>query len=95
MRRYKVKDRSMEPALPEGCSVLVNRLAYRLGRPRKGDLVVLRHPTTGRVLVKRVSEVEGDEVFVTGDNQAYSVDSRVFGAVETRHLVGKVILSFR
>lgn len=89
--RFRVKDRSMEPALREGSSVLVNRWAYLLRGPAVGDLVVAKHPTEERFLVKRVAEVEPDGCFLLGDNEEHSVDSREFGRVGNDLIVGKVL----
>ncbi len=91
LARFRVKDRSMEPALREGTSVLVNRWAYLLREPAVGDVVVAKHPTKEGFLVKRIAEVEPDGCFLLGDNEKYSVDSRAFGLVGNNLIVGKVL----
>jgi type IV secretory pathway protease TraF len=42
------------------------------------------------VLVKRIAAVLGDEVALRGDNPGASTDSRHFGAVPTRSVLGRV-----
>ena len=54
---------SMSPTLRAGDHVLVNKLAYRFGEPRRRDLVVLRS-ASGELLLKRVVGVGGDSVGV-------------------------------
>ncbi len=82
----------MEPALHAGDYVVVNRRAYRTRDPQAGDIVVLKDPEApGQFLVKRV--MSGDRqagVFVMGDNEAESRDSRHFGLVPVPQVVGKV-----
>lgn len=92
--RFRVVDRSMEPTLDEGSTVLVNRWAYRRRPPREGDIVVLRHPREDRLLVKRVVRVEGEGCLVAGDRGEWSVDSHAFGPVPRDLIVGKVVLRF-
>lgn len=94
--RYVVDGPSMEPAYHAGDRVLVNRLAYVRGEPSIGDVVVLHDPERrGRHLLKRVAlppdGVAGDDgrYFVLGDNAAESRDSRSFGAVRKREIVGR------
>lgn len=91
LARFRVKDRSMEPALREGTSILVNRWAYLMREPAVGDIVVVKHPREERFLVKRISGVEPEGCFLIGDNEGYSVDSREFGAVSQDLIVGKVL----
>ncbi len=92
LARFRVDDRSMEPALHAGDYVIVNRWAYRRRLPAEGDIVVLRNPDSPRqYLVKRV--MSGDPVagfFVLGDNMDHSRDSRHFGMVPAHLIVGKV-----
>lgn len=90
--RYEVEGESMVPAVAPGERVLVNKLAYRLSRPRPGDLVVVRDPSKReRLLLKRIDRPAGaDRWLVLGANPAASTDSRAFGPVDRELLVGKV-----
>lgn len=95
LRRFKVKDRSMEPRIREGDCVVVARFAYRIGKPRKGDIVVVRSPDEDKFLLKRVVETEAGRYIVAGDNKEYSVDSRKFGPISKDSIIGKVIFHYR
>ena len=59
---------SMEPTLTKGDRIVVNELAYRLGEPRRGDVVVFRRPASmpsaEAFLVKRVVAVGGESVSI-------------------------------
>jgi len=92
LARFRVDDRSMEPTLVPGDFVIVNRWAYRRRGPVRGDLVVLRDPQKpDRFLVKRVADAaSGGALFVVGDNEPLSRDSRTFGPVARDRLVGRV-----
>ena len=87
----------MRPTIEPGDYVLVNRWAYRVRRPRRGDLVVVRDPElSDRFLVKRVSETQAStQIRLEGDNAAASRDSRAFGAVPLDRIVGKVWLRLK
>ena len=54
---------SMSPTLRAGDHVVVDKLAYRFGEPRRRDLVVFRS-ASGELLLKRVVGVGGDRVGV-------------------------------
>ena len=59
---------SMEPSLHNGERLLVNKLAYRLGEPERGDIVVFRFPLDpSRDFIKRVIGLPGDEIEVRGN----------------------------
>jgi nickel-type superoxide dismutase maturation protease len=87
-RRVVVSGMSMEPTLLAGDRLLVGRT-----RPiRAGDVVALRDPTNPRhVIVKRVTAVRRTEVIVRGDNPWASIDSRSFGPVPRRAILGTVV----
>ena len=97
LRRFRIEDESMRPTLEPGDYVLVNRWAYRVRPPRRGDLVVVRDPElSDRFLVKRVSETQAStQIPLEGDNAAVSRDSRAFGAVPLDRIVGKVWLRLK
>lgn len=87
-RRVIVAGRSMEPTLVSGDRLVV----ARTGPPKTGDLVALRDPfDRRRVIVKRVAAVHRGELVVRGDNADASVDSRVFGPVPNRDVLGKLV----
>lgn len=96
--RYVVVGTSMEPAYADGDRLLVNKLAYRRRRPRAGDVVVLRDPDDrARKLIKRVAAALPQDIdpgpvrlYVLGDNAAESRDSRHFGLIHVRDVVGRV-----
>jgi nickel-type superoxide dismutase maturation protease len=83
----------MRPTLRPGDRLLVDRRAYRDRPPRVGDVVVLVDPEDAhRWLVKRVSQVDpsGVSVEVRGDATEMARDSRRFGPVPMRSVVGRV-----
>ena len=66
--RVRVEGHSMDNSLQDGEFVLVNRLAYRLGQPQRGDIIVFHHPTdqSQEDLIKRIIGLPGDNVRVEG-----------------------------
>jgi signal peptidase I len=141
---FYVGSGSMEPTLHgcQGCTndrVLINKLAYDLKEPERGDIVLFRDPEGGaEPLIKRIVGLPGDtvavrhgklvlngetrkepyvvnracvkgvpktcsfgpvtvpkgHVFVMGDNRARSYDSRFFGPVPERSLIGEALFRF-
>jgi nickel-type superoxide dismutase maturation protease len=86
----------MAPSLAPREHVLVSRAAYWFGRPRAGDVVVVRDPRQrDRLLIKRIDGAAGDSAWlVRGDNADASTDSRTFGPVARELVVGKVIARY-
>jgi signal peptidase I len=110
---------SMTPTILVGDHIYVNKLAYDLkvpftgtrvvtwADPHRGDVVILRSPANGKMLVKRVVAVPGDAVepshsqgpmilppgkyFVMGDNRDHSLDSRYFGSVDRTQIIGRAV----
>ena len=50
----EVKGASMNPTLSAGDRLLLNRFTYLHREPQRGELVVLRDPETGDLIVKRI-----------------------------------------
>jgi len=63
--RVRVENISMLPTLNPGELILVNKLAYKMGDPRHGDVVIFHAPNNpGEDYIKRIIGVPGDEVTV-------------------------------
>lgn len=94
---FKVRDRSMEPAIKPGDYVLVNKLAYLFGKPSKGDVIVFKHPREkNKFLIKRIASITvSGEYFVVGDNKSQSNDSRNFGSIKKNLIVGKLFIHIK
>jgi signal peptidase I len=61
--RIRVDGFSMEPTLHSGEFVIVNKLAYKLGQPRLGDVIVFHYPRDPeQEYIKRVIGLPGDTV---------------------------------
>lgn len=86
--RYEVKGSSMLPSLKEGDRVLL----FRTKNIKKGDIVVFS--AAGRDCIKRVAAVSGDSFFAEGDNNLHSTDSRDYGEVKKRQVLGKVLAKY-
>lgn len=85
-----IEGRSMEPELCEGDVVIFNRLARDY---EEGDIVIAG--VDGQQIVKRIQRIEDGRVFLAGDNQAYSIDSRSFGEIDRGQIRGEVICVIR
>ncbi|MBN2339056.1 MAG: signal peptidase I [Acidobacteria bacterium] len=105
LEAYAIPTSSMEPSVHAGDYVLADKTAYDRMAPQKGDIVIFVNPDNrSQRYIKRIEALPGDpvptsdggvlevphgSVFVTGDNLQRSRDSRHFGFVPLRDIVGK------
>lgn len=74
--RVRVDGTSMVPTLQNGEYILINKLAYRLGQPERGDIIVFSYPDdNGQDLIKRVIGLPGDTVKI--ENGVVTIDAQV------------------
>lgn len=86
-----VSGTSMVPTLKPGKKVLVSKLPYFFRTPHIGDIVAIYDPRDKKILVKRIKKDSSGEFFVMGDNKKESTDSRTFGWIKKKDIIGKVI----
>lgn len=68
VQNYRIESHSMEPNFYEGQFVLVNKLAYKLGTPHRGEVLVFHNPNNlDEDYIKRIIGLPGDQVEVVGD----------------------------
>ncbi len=75
----------MRPTLVPGQLVF----AIKWLKPRPGKLVVVE--VKGCQIVKRLSKTKGSKVYILGDNEPFSTDSRRFGWISKNDLLATVI----
>lgn len=133
---FIVSGASMDPTFASGQFLVVDRLSYRFGEPKRSDVVIFKYPnnpsvyyikriiglpeetlkiTGGKVTVVNSENPDGilldepyvapnhasrdtetielgaSQYFVMGDNRAQSSDSRVWGPLDDKFIVGKPI----
>ena len=82
----------MEPLIKNGNSVLVSGIIYWFKKPKIGDIVAVRKE--GKVFIKRITKIKEKAYFLEGDNKQDSLDSRKFGYLLSKNIIGKVIYKF-
>ncbi len=66
---FQVEGKSMDSTLADREYIIINKLAYYLGDPGRGDVVVFHPPNApGKYYVKRVIGIGGDEVTLRDGN---------------------------
>lgn len=69
--RFRIEGSSMMPTMQEGEYILINKLAYWLDEPERGDIIVLHYPRDPtRDFIKRVIGLPGDKIVVR-DQEVY------------------------
>ena len=82
----RVAGDSMIPTLNQGDLVIGTRPFKRLS---VGTVVIIRH--NGLEKIKRIAKIDSDQLFVVGDNQTHSTDSRSFGWLPISTVVARII----
>ncbi|MBI2600409.1 S26 family signal peptidase [Candidatus Daviesbacteria bacterium] len=78
----------MLPTLKPGQDILSFNWWKLLGL-KIGDLVVVTK--NGKKIVKRIKMLDNRQLFILGDNEKMSTDSRTFGWIKEEDILGKVI----
>lgn len=79
----------MIPTFLSGESVLVSNVPYLFSKPKVGEILAFKK--NGEIFIKRIVKIDNEKYFVKGDNKKDSLDSRGFGWIERKKIVGKVV----
>lgn len=67
LQPHKIKGSSMENNFHDGEYLLTDKVTYRLGEPKRGDVIVFKAPPDFQEeFIKRIIGIPGDEVMVQG-----------------------------
>jgi nickel-type superoxide dismutase maturation protease len=88
----RIEGHSMSPFLKPQDIVFASSIPYFFSNPKVGDVVVTR--INGKNIIKRISSTLQEKYYLEGDNKNDSMDSKNFGPVLKKNIVGKVIFSF-
>src|SRR5437868_13478926 len=87
---FIIRGESMVPTLKAGEHVVSFNWAYFFDKPQTKDVVIIRRGK--QKLVKRVQKNFNNKYFVLGDNTKHSTDSRRFGWVDKKDIIGKILI---
>lgn len=88
----KIEGHSMSPFLQSQDIILASSIPYLFSNPKENDVVIAK--INGKNFVKRIRAIVQEKYYLEGDNKTDSMDSRNFGPVIKKNIVGKVIFPF-
>jgi nickel-type superoxide dismutase maturation protease len=91
IKLIKVTGQSLLPEYQEGDFVMIITVPFFVFKT--GNTVVFEHPAYG-TLIKKILRIGPEGLFVTGTHP-HSVDSRQFGSIDRRSVLGKVVWHIR
>ncbi|MEX0617179.1 MAG: S26 family signal peptidase [Candidatus Woykebacteria bacterium] len=90
LERFKIVGHSMEPDFYSGQRIIINRWAYIFSDPTIGDIIAFRdRHDKGKIALKKVKKILDKSYYVVGLNQEDSQDSRSFGYISSKEIIGK------
>ncbi len=89
LAKFKITGHSMEPNLLNNQVVLVSSIPLIFLKPRVGDVAVFKYKN--KTYIKRITKINSYKYFLEGDNKKDSSDSKKFGWINKKDIIGKVI----
>ncbi|NJD58318.1 MAG: S26 family signal peptidase [Anaerolineales bacterium] len=90
LKFLKIVGESLSPGFEHGDFVLVSKIPFLFSPPAVGDVIAFHQPGYG-TLIKRIQAVDTTGMVEVIGTQPDSTDSRVFGPVRRKNIIGKVV----
>lgn len=92
---YYIPSNSMSPTLKQGDIVIADTWIDS-EKIAVGDIIIFEHPEIPKAnIIKRVSSLKKNSVYVLGDSPNNSLDSRLLGDIEKEAIKGKAKILIR
>jgi len=104
---FLVSGASMEPTYNDHDYLIIDELSYQIKNPQKNEVIIFRYPKNpSQFYIKRIMGLPGEtldvngnlitlgenEYFVMGDNRDASSDSRIWGPVPRKLIIGRALV---
>ena len=104
---FIVSGASMDPTFYNGDYLIVDELSFHFRKPAKNEVIIFRYPEDpSKFFIKRIIALPGEEIkykgniiilgqdqyFVMGDNRDVSSDSRLWGPIDEKYVIGRAFL---
>jgi signal peptidase I len=90
---HKISGDSLSPDYRDGDFVISIKIPIFFIPIHPGDVIIFKHSEFG-TMIKKIAQINNGDVYVMGIS-GNSIDSRRFGPINKKDIIGKVILHIR
>lgn len=106
LKLVQINGNSMSPTLPNKSYALVDKYLFKLFQINSGDILLFKKdneevvkkiigfPNSKIVIEDKEIALSDNEIYVIGENLTESVDSRSYGPLNSKSIIGKIVISF-
>lgn len=91
--KFRIYGHSMSPFLKDGDLIIISYVPLLFRKPKINDVVAISY--NRKIIIKRIKQIHENKYFLEGDNKKDSFDSRKFGYVLSKDIVGRLIFKLK